>query len=187
MEQLHAVFARTAKSPNPSGRPLSFHEVKEALRDTCGVEALTGIILTARTVEVAVNTDAAFNDLLQQPSRIPETQQYLRFEPAYQDIFFITIYNVPRGSSGQRERAIIEAAGATVLDFLVVQHDQADEQSITTGERRYRCTDRHKFTYLPKVVTSYGGRKMGCRYHGQAHDLATKPPSLLPEPATALS
>ena len=147
MEPLHTVFARTAKSPNPSGRQLSFKEVKEALRDTCGINALTGVIITARTVEVAVNSDAAFNDLLQQPARIPESQFYLRFEPAYRDIFHITIYNVPLGSSGHRERAIIEAAGATVLDFIVVQHDMDEEQSITSGERYYRCTDRHKFTY----------------------------------------
>ena len=187
MEPLHNVFARTAKSPNTSGRQLTFKEVKEALRDTCGIDALTGVIITARSVEVAVNSNAAYNDLLQQPARIPETQHYLRFEPAYQDIFHITIYNVPLGSTGYRERKIIEAAGATVLDFLVVQHNQDGEQVITSGERVYRCTDRHKFTYLPKVITSYGGRKMGCRYRGQAHDLATKIPSLHNDPDTALS
>ena len=187
MEPLHEVFLRTAKCLNPTKSALSMKDVSDSLRRAISLDAVTGVVLTHRTVEVTVTTDVAYDQLLAAPIPLGSSSLTLDFVPAFSDNFWITLYNVPIGSSGCREKHIIEAAGARVLDYLVVRHPLDTDHTIATGERRYRCTSRHTFTYLPLVVTSYNGRKMGCRYRGQAHDLATKSPSLLHPSDSALS
>ena len=85
MEPLNIVFHRTAKCHNPTNTPLSLRDVSEALKQTCGIDDVSGINITARSVEVTVTTDAAYADLLNQPAPLAgsRTKYVLDFEPAY--------------------------------------------------------------------------------------------------------
>ena len=185
MEPLQHVFGKTLKCHYQSTTAISLRDVSVALESLVGVHNVEGLNITLRKVELTVFSRDTYNTILQNPLLInPDLR--LQFEPAYTDNFVITMYNVPLGSTGMRETAIIEDAGAKVLQHEIVTKPSGFNSSFKTGERRFLCTNRSTFSYLPTVVTSYAGRKMGCRYRGQAHDLATKVSSST-DPPTALA
>ena len=176
-ERLQDVFRFTVRSTTTLTKPLEFQDVGTALVTTYG--GLDGIPFTGininnqrKAVEISFKDAVTARSCVEHGLVIPN-QPLLQFKLAYDDTLRITFYNVPLNSTGAAETRLVEDAGATVIESTTVtKHFNGVE--VLTGERRFFCSGRSNFTYLPTVVRLYSGRLLGCRYRGQAHDLATK-------------
>ena len=177
-EPLTDVFRLTVRSTTLITKPLTFDAVAEALITAYGTQNFHGIIINhqGKAVEIAFATNDCVSHILTHPLHIHD-QPPIEFTPSFADTFMLTFYNVPLNSTGAGETNLIEAAGAIVINSTTITRRVRDAD-IRTGERRFLCSGKSRFTYLPTVVKLYSGRMLGCRYRGQAHDLATKiPPS----------
>ena len=181
-DSLADVYALTLRSAVQPKTPFSPEAVYDALTTTCGMESVSGILINNRgfTLELSFTTEEAMYKVYDYPLQLPD-QPLIHFELAYDDTFTVTFYNVPLGSAGTRERRMLTSAGATVLAETIITR-RFKTAAIKTGERRYHCSGKSTFTFLPKTVRLYEGRILGCRYRGQARDLARQQPptNLLP-------
>ena len=176
-ESLQEVFRMTVRSSSIITKPLTFETLALCLSFTYGAEKITGIIINrqGKAVEISFASNECVRHILANPLAVTG-QPNISFKPSFDDTMTITFYNVPLHSTGAAERRLIEDAGATVLNSTIVTK-RFENVDVRTGERRFLCSGRSKFTYLPTVVKLYSGRSLGCRYRGQAHDLATKVPN----------
>ena len=177
-ESLSEVFRYTVRSTTKPRSALRYDAVITALEKTDGAQQITGVNINGRggCIEVSYSNEAGVDDLLGRPLKLPD-QPPLHFQPSYDDSFVVTFYNVPLCSTGDQERQLLMKAGATVTNQWIVKRRLGDND-VNTGERRYKCTGKNKFTYVPELVKLYEGRILVCRYRGQAKDLATKQPTV---------
>ena len=190
IERLQDVFRFTVRSTTTLTHPLEFDAIAFGLVTTYGGSEgipFTGININnqRKAVEISFKDDVTARSCVEHGLVIPN-QPLLQFKFAYDDTLRITFYNVPLNSTGAAETRLVEDAGATVIESTTVtKHFNGVE--VLTGERRFFCSGRSNFTYLPTVVRLYSGRLLGCRYRGQAHDLATKVQPPARDTALALS
>ena len=177
-ESLSDVFRFTVRSTTKPRSALRYDAVITALEKTDGAQQITGVNINGRggCIEVSYSNEAGVDDLLGRPLKLPD-QPPLHFQPSYDDSFVVTFYNVPLCSTGDQEKQLLMNAGATVTNQWIVKRRLGDND-VNTGERRYKCTGKNKFTYVPELVKLYEGRILVCRYRGQAKDLATKQPTV---------
>ena len=185
-DRLQDVFQFTVRSITPLTKPLVFADVAAELVKTFH-RKITGININhqGKAVEISFVNDNCVCIMLDLPLILP-SHPPIYFKRSYDDSLDITFYNVPLNSTGVAEKILIENAGAKVTACTTVSKT-INGIEVITGERRFSCSGRSTFTYLPTVVKLYSGRLLGCRYRGQAHDLATKVPNRSLKSALAAS